>query len=155
MVSSTPLLIIALLQSLSTLPTVDAFSPKNSISSPNSNLCTRCASSRQRNLSLQSQNQPDNEAPTQPSRRHLLQTTAALTLSPLTASALPFASTAPEPFRPSQRCTAYLVDSTIPPSLIPYRAQREAAILKNLGMGSGTSKEPFAKDEINLNNFMN
>lgn len=67
----------------------------------------------------------------------------------------PFASNEPKPFVPSKRCTAYLVDSTIPPSLVPYRARREAAILKNLGMGGGTSKEPLLRDEINLNNFMN
>ncbi len=56
---------------------------------------------------------------------------------------------------PAKRCTAYLVDSTIPPSLIPYRASREAAILKGLGMGRGTPKGPIVEDEINLNNFMN
>lgn len=56
---------------------------------------------------------------------------------------------------PAKRCTAYLVDSTIPPSLIPYRASREAAILKNLGMGFGTSKAPFIEDDITLNNMMN
>ena len=56
---------------------------------------------------------------------------------------------------PAKRCTAYLVDATIPPSLIPYRASREAAILKNLGMGYGTPKAPYIEDGINLNNFMN
>ena len=56
---------------------------------------------------------------------------------------------------PAKRCTAYLVDSTIPPSLIPYRASREAAILKGLGMGMGTPKGPIIEDDINLNNVMN
>jgi hypothetical protein len=56
---------------------------------------------------------------------------------------------------PAKRCTAYLVDSTIPPSLIPYRAGREASILKGLGMGYGTPKGPIVEDDINLNNFMN
>lgn len=56
---------------------------------------------------------------------------------------------------PAKRCTAYLVDSTIPPSLIPYRASREAAILKRLGMGKGTPKAPLVEDDINLNNYMN
>lgn len=55
----------------------------------------------------------------------------------------------------SKRCTAYLVDATIPPSIIPYRASREAAILKNLGMGYGTAKAPFIEDDITLNNMMN
>lgn len=58
-------------------------------------------------------------------------------------------------YKQAKRCTAYLVDATIPPSLIPYRAQREAAILKNLGMGRGTSKTPFIEEGVNLNNFMN
>lgn len=86
-----------------------------------------------------------------------------LTTQPSTANALSL----PNPFSPSytqsdggryvpaKRCTAYLVDSTIPPSLIPYRASREAAILKNLGMGYGTSKSPFIEDDITLNNMMN
>ena len=58
-------------------------------------------------------------------------------------------------YKPAKRCTAYLVDSTIPPSLIPYRASREAAILKGLGAGSGTQKSALVADEVNLNNFMN
>lgn len=90
------------------------------------------------------------------------------TLNPQSASALPALASFSNPFAPSalkstdngkyipaKRCTAYLVDSTIPPTLIPYRASREAAILKNLGMGSGTSKSPFIEEDVNLNNFMN
>ena len=88
--------------------------------------------------------------------------------SPQSASALPPLASFSNPLEPkadqsssggiyipAKRCTAYLVDSTIPPSLIPYRASREAAILKNLGMGGGTAKTPFVEDDVNLNNFMN
>ena len=90
------------------------------------------------------------------------------TTQPQQASALPAIASFSNPFAPSalkstnggkyipaKRCTAYLIDQTIPPSLIPYRASREAAILKNLGMGSGTSKTPFIEEDINLNNVLN
>ena len=90
------------------------------------------------------------------------------TQQPQQASALPAIASFSNPFAPSalkstnggkyipaKRCTAYLIDQTIPPSLIPYRASREAAILKNLGMGSGTSKTPFIEEDINLNNILN
>jgi len=90
------------------------------------------------------------------------------TASPRSASALPPLASFSNPFAvdassrsanggayiPAKRCTAYLVDATIPPSLIPYRASREAAILKALGEGGGTVKSPFVEDELNLNNFM-
>jgi len=52
-----------------------------------------------------------------------------------------------------KRQTAYLVDSTIPPTLVPLRASREAAALKRLGGGSGTSKEPYVEESLNLNNI--
>ena len=88
-------------------------------------------------------------------------TSSSTILSPATANALPnpfapaYAQSNSGRYIPAKRCTAYLVDSTIPPSLIPYRASREAAILKNLGMGYGTSKAPFIEDDLNLNNMMN
>ena len=56
-------------------------------------------------------------------------------------------------YQQARRATAYLVDSTIPPSLVPFRASREAAILKQLGMGSGTPKEPYVEESLNLNNI--
>jgi len=56
-------------------------------------------------------------------------------------------------YQQARRATAYLVDSTIPPTLVPFRASREAAILKQLGMGSGTSKEPYVEESLNLNNI--
>ena len=95
-------------------------------------------------------------------------TSLSITQQPQSASALPAIASFSNPFAPSalkstdggkyipaKRCTAYLIDQTIPPSLIPYRASREAAILKNLGMGSGTSKTPFIEEDINLNNVLN
>lgn len=108
------------------------------------------------------------------SRRDILRQSAAsiatigLAVVPQSASALPPLASFSNPFAPrasqssnggiyvpGKRCTAYQVDATIPPSLIPYRASREAAILKNLGMGSGTVKKAFVEDEVNLNNLMN
>jgi len=59
-------------------------------------------------------------------------------------------------YKPSKRATAYFVDSTVPPTLVPYRKQREAAILKSLGNGYGTLKKTSLLDTtITLNNIMN
>lgn len=58
-------------------------------------------------------------------------------------------------YQQAKRATAYLVDSTKPPSLVPFRASREAAILKNLGNGLGTPKLPYTEESLNLNNMMN
>ena len=108
----------------------------------------------------------------QPTRRQALRQSAntifsitlATTASPPPSSAVDLPNNPLRPqyaqstggqYKQAKRCTAYLVDATIPPSLIPYRAQREAAILKNLGMGRGTSKTPFIEEGVNLNNFMN
>jgi hypothetical protein len=55
----------------------------------------------------------------------------------------------------AQRCKSYFVDSTIPPTLVPFRDGRQAAILKNLGSGLGTQKTPLIDDAINLNNILN
>jgi len=56
---------------------------------------------------------------------------------------------------PAIRPTAYRVDSTIPPTLIPLNAQKEMAMLNALGKGSGTSKDAVLDDGITLNNIMN
>eukprot|EP00956_Cyclotella_meneghiniana_P012557 scaffold17853_cov65-Cyclotella_meneghiniana.AAC.9 len=173
MVQSLPLLlsVATLLLSLE-LHRIDAFAPSSL------NPSTRCVAStiisRHQNrdnfaiLSSHHDSKSDDESPgsksTTATRRSILQSTAIslITLSsnpqstPASISLNPFKSSeTPQSFTPSKRCTAYLIDSTIPPSLIPYRARREAAILKNLGMGKGTSKAPLLQDEINLNNFMN
>jgi len=58
-------------------------------------------------------------------------------------------------YKQAKRATAYLVDSTIPPSLVPFKASREAAVLKSLGRGSGTPKIAYLQEQINLNNIMN
>ncbi|KAL7480022.1 hypothetical protein ACHAW6_005733 [Cyclotella cf. meneghiniana] len=179
-----PLLLFCLLSSLSYLSRIEAFAPwpgssllsRKPYLSSHSWIC-RGPTTTNRNhnivtlLSHEDQIQnDDNQAADfsfpsnclSPSRRVILRSATAsfVTLTAAAAPALslpnnPFAPPPPQPFRPSSRCTAYLVDSTIPPTLIPYRAGREASILKNLGMGSGTSKEPFSRDDINLNNFMN
>lgn len=56
---------------------------------------------------------------------------------------------------PAKRPTAYRVDSTIPPTLIPMNAPKEMATLIALGRGSGTSKDPVLDDGVTLNNMMN
>ena len=108
-----------------------------------------------------------------PTRRAALRRAAAVAAAPLApfaprpASALPPLAIFSDPFDnrantsnggtyvPARRCTAYQVDGTIPPTLLPYRAGREAAILKGLGQGGGTSKSPMIEDDVNLNNIMN
>lgn len=57
---------------------------------------------------------------------------------------------------PAVRPTAYRVDSTIPPTLIPLpNARKENQILKELGSGSGTDKDEIVDDSVNLNNMLN
>jgi hypothetical protein len=59
-------------------------------------------------------------------------------------------------YTPAKRATAYFVDSTIPPTLVPYSKPREAAILKSLGNGYGTMKDlSVLETAVNLNNIMN
>jgi hypothetical protein len=54
------------------------------------------------------------------------------------------------------RPTAYRVDSTQPPTLLPLvSARKETNTLGELGRGSGTDKEEIKIDTLNLNNFMN
>mmetsp|Transcript_2348 Transcript_2348/g.3447 ORF Transcript_2348/g.3447 Transcript_2348/m.3447 type:complete len:484 (+) Transcript_2348:95-1546(+) len=103
--------------------------------------------------------------PSDASRRNMLQScvmlgTAAAASVASTKSAnaitLPFSSPSPPTggYIPAKRATCYKVDSTIPPTLIPYRASREAAILKSLGAGDGTAKTPFIDEGLTLNNMM-
>lgn len=88
----------------------------------------------------------------------LLSTSGMLTPANVNALDLPFGSSSSSEmssgYQQAKRATAYLVDSTIPPTLVPFRAMREAAILKQLGSGSGTQKSPFVEEGLNLNNFM-
>jgi Haem-binding uptake, Tiki superfamily, ChaN len=57
---------------------------------------------------------------------------------------------------PAVRPTAYRVDSTQPPTLIPLpNARRETQVLKELGSGSGTDKNEIVDDSVNLNNMLN
>ena len=58
-------------------------------------------------------------------------------------------------YHPAKRSTAYIVDSTIPPTLIPLNAREESKILASLGRGSGTNKDAIADDSVNLNNILN
>lgn len=90
-------------------------------------------------------------SPPQTSRRQVLAfsvvaATASLTLRPTTAGAA---------YKPAVRPTAYRVDSTIPPSLLPIADNKKKNILMALGKGSGTDKEAVFVDTINLNNILN
>eukprot|EP00980_Cylindrotheca_fusiformis_P023863 scaffold11076_cov122-Cylindrotheca_fusiformis.AAC.7 len=59
-------------------------------------------------------------------------------------------------YRPAPRPTAYRVDSTQPPTLIPLSsAKQEFAVLKKLGKGFGTDKAEILDDRVNLNNILN
>jgi hypothetical protein len=57
---------------------------------------------------------------------------------------------------PAVRPTAYRVDSTQPPTLIPLSdARKEIKVLTELGKGSGTDKQEIILDTVNLNNMLN
>ena len=57
---------------------------------------------------------------------------------------------------PAIRPTAYRVDSTQPPTLIPLdNASKQIGVLLGLGKGSGTDKNVIVDDSINLNNILN
>jgi hypothetical protein len=59
-------------------------------------------------------------------------------------------------YRPAKRPTAYRVDSTQPPTLIPLStARKEFKALAELGTGSGTDKGAILDDRVNLNNILN
>ena len=60
-----------------------------------------------------------------------------------------------EDFTPAVRPTAYRVDSTIPPTLLPLKASQQTKILSDLAKGSGTDKKAIVVDTINLNNMLN
>lgn len=74
---------------------------------------------------------------------------------PLLSSSSSSSPRGPLVYKPAKRATCYLVDSTIPPTLVPLRATREAAVLKQLGTGRGTPKSPFIEEGVNLNNVLN
>ena len=58
-------------------------------------------------------------------------------------------------YKPAVRPTAYRVDSTIPPSLLPIADNKKNRILAELGKGSGTDKDAVFIDTVNLNNVLN
>ena len=65
------------------------------------------------------------------------------------------ASAADGVYKPAIRPTAYRVDSTMPPTLLPLKARQQNSILSQLGRGSGTDKEMIVVDTVNLNNMLN
>ncbi|KAG7363003.1 hem-binding uptake, Tiki superfamily, chaN domain containing protein [Nitzschia inconspicua] len=78
-------------------------------------------------------------------------TTAALGSRPAMA-----ADSTDNGFIPATRPTAYRVDSTQPPTLIPLaNARKENQVLRELGNGSGTDKNEIVDDSVNLNNMLN
>ena len=97
------------------------------------------------------------------SRRQVLATGIAFgALMPITAARPAQAATAvtaPDPnasvYKPAKRPTAYRVDSTTPPTLLPLDATKETRLLIDLGRGSGTDKGKIVVDTVNLNNILN
>ena len=84
--------------------------------------------------------------------------TAATVTCGLFAGADPALAVKPDEngYVPAVRPTAYRVDSTQPPTLLPLiSARKEKGTLLELGRGSGTDKEEIKIDTVNLNNFMN
>jgi hypothetical protein len=88
------------------------------------------------------------------SRRHAI-SLAVTSVASIIAGVSQEALAADDLYRPAKRPTAYIVDSTIPPTLIPLNAREETKILSGLGRGSGTSKDAIADDSVNLNNILN
>jgi len=77
----------------------------------------------------------------------------------LTSSAtlfIPDTANAEGDYQPASRPTAYRVDSTQPPTLIPIgSASKETRVLGDLGKGYGTTKAAIIDDRVNLNNVLN
>lgn len=91
-------------------------------------------------------NNEDHSASTSISRRQAIAGAAVTLLAPQVARA---------EYKPAIRPTAYRVDSTIPPTLLPLKASQQTKILSDLAKGSGTDKEAIVVDTINLNNMLN
>ena len=90
-------------------------------------------------------------------RRWLLGTAASATA---TAASLfippPALATSESVYKAAKRPTAYRVDSTVPPTLLPLASAREqASVLKSIARGSGTDKQAIVVDTVNLNNILN
>lgn len=59
-------------------------------------------------------------------------------------------------YQQAKRATTYFVDSTIPPTLVPFTGvSKERSILRKLGLGKGTMKAPLIDEGLTLNNMMN
>jgi hypothetical protein len=63
-------------------------------------------------------------------------------------------STSDSVYKPAKRPTAYRVDSSTPPTLLPLDNSKERNVLTDLGKGSGTNKAEILKDTVNLNNIL-
>lgn len=57
-------------------------------------------------------------------------------------------------YKQAKRPTAYRVDSSTPPTLLPLNNSKERNILTDLGKGSGTDKAEIVQDTVNLNNIL-
>lgn len=101
-------------------------------------------------MGLQASN--DNEKERDPSRRAAMGGLTAGWLELMTS----IPASAADGYQPAKRPTAYRVDSTIPPTLLPLStAPKQARILADLGRGSGTDKSAIVVDTLNLNNILN
>jgi hypothetical protein len=57
-------------------------------------------------------------------------------------------------YQQAKRPTAYRVDSSTPPTLLPLDNSKERNVLVDLGKGSGTDKQAIIQDTVNLNNIL-
>lgn len=129
------------------IPRIGAFQPLQATPMVHSRAVTGSAKA--------SQGCNEEEKASENTRRGILASfalTSATAISPLRSGA---ANNPPSVYVPGIRPTAYLVDSTIPPTLLSFNNRKEASILKGLGQGSGTNKEAVLIDTVNLNNMLN
>ena len=127
------------------------------LASHKNNPTSRC--SRKLNLHSQSDDDYSTDSSSEPgvSRRQagFLAVGSALATSGLLLSNPEAANAEDSGYKPAPRPTAYRVDSTEPPTLIPLKtARKELQILKDLGQGSGTDKDQILVDTVNLNNIL-
>jgi hypothetical protein len=91
------------------------------------------------------------------SRRQILAAGVALGVTSQISTAQPVnaaTSSADSVYKPAKRPTAYRVDSSTPPTLLPLNNSKERNILTGLGQGSGTDKAEIVQDTVNLNNIL-
>jgi hypothetical protein len=110
---------------------------------------------RLQTIGLLSQSSNEEQEPAHFSRREACRLTIGGAIAS-SAFAVADKANAEDGYKPAPRPTAYRVDSTQPPTLIPLSsARKESAVLAELGKGYGTGKTVILDDSVNLNNILN